>query len=64
MTISVYMHVRPEDEIRHHTHNGTHWITIGNALVFANPDDMKRLRAAINDQLEAMATDAHGRVAA
>jgi len=58
MTVSVSIHVRPEDVIVHRTSSGRHWITIGTALVFANPTDMKRLRAAINDQLKAMATDA------
>ena len=64
MTVTVNIHVQPNDEIAHQTHSGVHWIRIGEAIVFASPADLKRIRAAINDKLEAMAGDAHGGVAA
>ena len=58
MTAYVSIHVRPEDEIVYRALSGSHWIKIGEVSVFAFPADLKRLRAAINDQLKAMATDA------
>ena len=64
MTVNVNIYVQPHDEIAHQTHNGVHWIRIGEALVFAFPVELKRIRAAINDRLEAITPAAHGRDAA